>query len=43
MGDCSAVDDRVRGERVDLQLGIGSSAEEYEEKRMLVVACIRTW
>lgn len=35
------VDDRMRGERVDVELGIRSSAKEHEEKCMFVVACIR--
>lgn len=36
-----AMDDRMRGERVDMKLGIKSSAEKHEEKRVIVVACTR--
>ena len=41
MGDWITVDGGMRGERVDMELGIWSSAEEHEEKRVIVVARIR--
>ena len=41
MGDCKTVDDRMRGERVDMELGVRSSSEGHEEKCVIVVACIR--
>ena len=35
------VDDRMRSERVDMELGARSSAEEHEDKCVIVVACMR--
>ena len=40
-GDCKTVDDQMRGEQVDMELGVCRSAEEHEEKCVIVVACIR--
>ena len=35
------VDDRMGGERVGMELGARSSAEEHEDKCVIIVACIR--
>jgi hypothetical protein len=36
-----SMDDQMRGERVDMELGIRSGAEEHEEKCVFIVVCIR--